>query len=280
MCKWAFSWIFQYLTKEAQIDRRNTDILWAPMKNLSNRVDTQEDLQEQKKKKYLLVLFGLWVDKNGWCSLSPWIVCHSHYFLPLPFPLSRFWESVDKNGCIFTNKRQKKLVLPIIIGSGWDLKLQVDTHTLTLCRKDHFLLELQYNPTSPSRRIVHVVRTKKYTVFLNICALKPIQCAHTMITLIKTRFCPHVHNNIHSSSTAISVSFSSLFWAQLASLFYLSVSLSGCWALVFYTAGLSLPTALFMDSMDHTHCSALIHCIPKTRGWQISHLYSPCLGKG
>lgn len=51
-------------------------------------------------------------------------------------------------------------------------------------------------------QVVHVVRTKKYTVFLNIRALKPIQCAKTTITLIKTRFCPHIHKHtliLHSN---------------------------------------------------------------------------------
>lgn len=42
----------------------------------------------------------------------------------------------------------------------------------------------------------------------------------------------------HTRPLQLSVSFSTLFWTQLVSLFYLSVSLGGCWALFFHTAGL------------------------------------------
>lgn len=47
-----------------------------------------------------------------------------------------------------------------------------------------------------------------------------------------------MRNTTHSSSTVLRVSFFALFWAQLGSLFYLSVSVSGCWAPLFHTAGL------------------------------------------
>lgn len=70
-----------------------------------------------KSKKFLCLCF--WVcgwTRNGWCSLSPWIVCHSHYFLFffLPFCLCQFSESMNKIACIFTDKREKP-VFPFII---------------------------------------------------------------------------------------------------------------------------------------------------------------------
>lgn len=103
---------------------------------------------------------------------------------------------------------------------------------------------------------------------------KTIQYSYTTITLIKT----HLSSHVYPSSITIIVSFSTLFWAQPASLFDLSVSLSGCWALVFYTAGQSLPTApccccfsfmvLSFEWLDW-----------KIRVWQISHLHSQGLEK-
>lgn len=105
---------------------------------------------------------------------------------------------------------------------------------------------------------------------------KTTQYSYTIITLIKT----HLSSHVYPSSITIIVSFSTLFWAQPASLFDLSVSLSGCWALVFYTAGQSLPTApCCCCCFVFLWYSALSDWITKIRVWQISHLHSQGLEK-
>lgn len=95
---------------------------------------------------------------------------------------------------------------------------------------------------------------------------KTIQYSYTTI---KT----HLSSHVYPSSI---VSLPTLFWAQPASLFDLSVSLSGCWALVFYTAGQSLPTAPCCCFLWYT---ALSDWITKIRVWQISHLHRQGLEK-
>ena len=92
------------------------------------------------------------------------------------------------------------------------------------------------------------------------------------------QFAVITHKHTRSSSTAIPVSFSTLFWAQLASLFYLSVFLSGCWALVSRTAGLwacpqlclwTIRTALLsFDPLHHKN----------KKGWQIRRMSLSYLG--
>lgn len=194
-------------------------------------------------------------------AVSPWIVCHSHYFLSFSIFLSLFlllrkWK---ENGCIITNKRKKTLFI-------W---LAETKHFVV----DHFMLEQPYNREEVCMLSKHIQQIQ--------CSLTYVRSnpyTHKTITLIKTRLCPHVRKHTLILPSYLSVSFSSLFWAQLASLFYLSVSLSGCWALVFYTAGLSLHTALFMDSMDHYLLLSFDSLHPQNLK-VTDQLYSQCLEK-
>lgn len=119
-----------WISGEALINSRNV-LWWASFKLVqlswkssfflfSNVKPKRQELilkRTFKSKKFLCLCF--WVcgwTRNGWCSLSPWIVCHSHYFLFffLPFCLCQFSESMNKIACIFTDKREKP-VFPFII---------------------------------------------------------------------------------------------------------------------------------------------------------------------
>lgn len=58
---------------------------------------------------------------------------------------------------------------------------------------EHFLLELQYKTTSPSRCLARI--QKIHCVLKHMCSETHTVHTHNDNTLIKTHLCPHIHNH-------------------------------------------------------------------------------------
>lgn len=86
--------------------------LWKAVQNSECKSWYSRGLARATKKSIRMCFWVCGWTRNGWCSLSPWIVCHSHYFLSLPFPLSqKVWTKM----AIFSPIKDENVFLPFVL---------------------------------------------------------------------------------------------------------------------------------------------------------------------